>query len=141
MTRFVVDAPVMLRLVRAAPSIPAEHSLVAPALLKSQVLQLVYDELRSGEVERREAVAVLDRFATTKVRYLSDRVSRAVALQIAEELGETSTAAAEYLAVTRLQADAFITLDADLARRAEGVVPLAELGDLTGPTGLTASAH
>lgn len=132
MARFVVDAPVMLGLVRAASPIPSEHSLVAPGLLKSQVLQLVHDDLRSGEVERREAAALLDRFATTKVRYLSDRVSRAVALQIAVDLGEVSTAAAEYLAVARLQADAFITLDADLARRAHGVVPLATLEDLTG---------
>jgi predicted nucleic acid-binding protein len=34
---------------------------------------------------------------------------------------------AEYLALTQLQADAFVTLDNDLARRVEGVVPTATI--------------
>jgi hypothetical protein len=33
----------------------------------------------------------------------------------------------EYLALTQLQADAFVTLDAELARRVEGVVPTATI--------------
>jgi hypothetical protein len=35
--------------------------------------------------------------------------------------------AAEYIALTQLQADAFVTLDAELARRAEGIVPTATI--------------
>jgi len=34
---------------------------------------------------------------------------------------------AEYLALTQLQADAFVTLDNDLGRRVEGVVPTATI--------------
>jgi predicted nucleic acid-binding protein len=34
---------------------------------------------------------------------------------------------AEYLALTQLQADAFVTLDKELARRAKEVVPLATI--------------
>jgi hypothetical protein len=66
-----------------------------------------------------------------KIRLLGDRVSRGTAWRIAEELGWDDTADAEYLAVTRLQADALIALDPDLARLADGVVPLASLSDLS----------
>ena len=34
---------------------------------------------------------------------------------------------AEYLAVCRLQADAFVTVDPAMAERAEGIVPLAPI--------------
>jgi predicted nucleic acid-binding protein len=40
-----------------------------------------------------------------------------------DKLGWAETYDAEYLALTRLQADAFVTFDAELARRAGGVVP------------------
>jgi hypothetical protein len=66
-----------------------------------------------------------------KVRLLGDRVSRRVAWQIAREQGLDSTLDAEYLAVTRLQADAFVTVDPAARVRAEGVVPLASVGDLS----------
>jgi hypothetical protein len=41
-----------------------------------------------------------------------------------------STYDAEYLALTQLQGDAFVTLDLDLARRAEGIVAVATVNDL-----------
>jgi predicted nucleic acid-binding protein len=40
---------------------------------------------------------------------------------------------AEYLAVTRLQADALVTVDPELAAKAEGVVPLAPVTALSTP--------
>lgn len=51
---------------------------------------------------------------------------RRVAWELADQLGWASTynANAEYLALTRLQADAFITLDRGLAKSAEGIVSL-----------------
>jgi len=36
----------------------------------------------------------------------------------------------EYVALTKLQADAFVTLDADLARRVEQIVPTATIDAL-----------
>ena len=54
-----------------------------------------------------------------------------VAWEFADELGWEDTYVAEYLALTKLQADAFVTLDADLARRVEGVVPTATIDALT----------
>lgn len=64
------------------------------------------------------------------IRLLGDAVLRRRAWEIAEQLGWAETYDAEYLALTLLQADAFVTLDAELARQAEGVVPLAPLDAL-----------
>ena len=54
------------------------------------------------------------------------------AWDLAEQLGWAKTYAAEYLALTQLQADAFITLDAKLARRVKDVVPTATIDALRG---------
>ncbi len=61
------------------------------------------------------------------MRLLGDRASRGTAWRIAREHGWQTLRDAEHLAVTRLQADALVTVDPELARRAEGVVPLAPL--------------
>ena len=60
-----------------------------------------------------------------RVRLLGDRVSRAVAWEIAEQLNWEDISIAEYVAVAKLQADAFITLDDDLARQVGGIVTIA----------------
>jgi predicted nucleic acid-binding protein len=52
-------------------------------------------------------------------------VLRRRAWELADQLGWAETYDAEYLALTQLQADAFVTMDAELARRVEGVVPTA----------------
>jgi indolepyruvate ferredoxin oxidoreductase alpha subunit len=62
-----------------------------------------------------------------RIRLLGDAVLRRNAWEIADELGCAETYDAEYVALTRLQADAFITLDEDLARRVEGTVPTATI--------------
>jgi predicted nucleic acid-binding protein len=58
-----------------------------------------------------------------QVRLLGDRVSRWTAWGIARDHG-VALADAEYLAVTRLQADVFVSVDAAARARAEGVVPV-----------------
>ena len=65
-----------------------------------------------------------------KIRLLGDAVLRRVAWELADQVGWPSTYDAEYLALTRLQADAFITLERRLAKSAEGIVPLASLDAL-----------
>ena len=62
---------------------------------------------------------------------LGDRVSRATSFKIANEQGWETTFDAEYLAVARLQADAFVTVDEEMAKKAEGLVPLAPLSALS----------
>ena len=58
---------------------------------------------------------------------------RRQAWKVADRLGWSSTYEAEYVALTQLQADAFVTLDADLARSVEGVVETAAIAALCGP--------
>lgn len=60
---------------------------------------------------------------------------RAVAWRIAEQLDWDDTANAEYIAVAQLQADAFITLDPELARQVAGVIELAPLAVLQSTDG------
>ena len=64
------------------------------------------------------------------MRLLGDRVLQANAWRIADELGWADTYTAEYIAVTQLQADAFVTLDAALAEAVAGVVRVAPVDEL-----------
>jgi predicted nucleic acid-binding protein len=123
--RFVIGADVALRLAREAATVPDAHRLVAPTLLRSQVLAMLYAQERRGELTKKEADRRLDHLRGLRIRLLGDRVSQAHAWRIAAELGRDDTFDAEYLAVTRLQADAFVTLDAGLAREVGDLVPLA----------------
>ena len=61
------------------------------------------------------------------IRLLGDAVLRRRAWDLAERLGWAETYAAEYVALTQLQADALVTLDAELARRLEGIVTTATI--------------
>ncbi len=68
-----------------------------------------------------------------KLRYLGDKVLRNTAWRIAEERGWNTTEDAEFLALTRLQGDAFVTLDPDLAARAKGIVELCPIDAVVRP--------
>jgi predicted nucleic acid-binding protein len=65
-----------------------------------------------------------------RLRLLGDRVLHSVAWKIADQLGSPGTFDAEYLALTQLQADAFVTLDKSLIRAARGIVPTASIDAL-----------
>jgi predicted nucleic acid-binding protein len=124
MTRYAIDAPTALRLVRENATV-AGHQLVAPNVLRSQALSLIYREVRQGELERAEAKNLLDGITTMKIRLLGDRVSRQVAWQVAEQFGWDDTVPAEYVAAAKLQADALVTADPAFAREVGGVVRIA----------------
>ena len=132
MTRFVIDAPTFVQLVDTGVRVDPEHQLVAPQLLRSQALALLFDAVRRGALTEQEAMDRHDVMTGIKVRLLGDRVSRRIAWQIAREHGLDSTTDAEYLAVTRLQADAYVTVDPAARARAEGGVPLATVDELIG---------
>lgn len=131
MTRFVVDAPTLLHLVSEDVEVHPEHKLVAPNLVRSQALALLYEAVRRGDLDEDEALRRNVRMTEVKIRLLGDRVSRRTAWRIASEQGWDTTYDAEYLAVTTLQADAFVTVDPTMAERAEGIVTIAEVDDLT----------
>ena len=66
-----------------------------------------------------------------KLRLLGDRVLQSVAWDVADQLDWPDTFDAEYVALTRLQADALVTLDERLAHAARRLVPVASIDDLT----------
>jgi hypothetical protein len=130
MTRFVLDPATLVHLVRRGLEPHAAHQLVAPNALRSQALELLLREVAAGELVEREALALHERMTGIKVRLLGDRVSRRTAWTLAREFGWADLTDAEYLGVTRLQADALIATGARLRERAAGVVPLAAIDDL-----------
>jgi predicted nucleic acid-binding protein len=128
MTRFVVDAAVALRVIRDVRQVPEKHQLVAPAVLRSEVLSLLYRMARTGALSETGARHQLDALAGLKIRLLADRVSRATAWKIASQLGWDDIGPAEYLAVATLQADALVAEDERLAD--QRLVPAATYEDL-----------
>lgn len=131
LTKFVIGPDVALRLARDEAVIPDEHRLLAPTLLRSQVLSLLYRAVRQGELSRKDADRRLNYVRGLQMRLLGDRVLQNVAWKIADQLGWPDTLHAEYIALTQLQADAFITLDAELAHAVEGLVMVAPIEALS----------
>ena len=129
--RFVVDTSSVLHLVAEDVQVPDEHELLAPTLLRSQTLSVLHERVQRGEIPADVAREHLARIARMKIRLLGDAVLRRRAWEIADELGWASTYDTEYLALTQLQADAFVTLDAKLARAAKSVVEVASIDALS----------
>jgi predicted nucleic acid-binding protein len=130
MTRFVVDAGVVLHLAGAEIEVGDRHDLLAPTLLRSQTLSALHEAVQRGEISAEVALNRLDRFGRMKIRLLGDAVLRRRAWHLADQLGWESTYDAEYVALTQLQADAFITLDEELARSVKGLVATATTDSL-----------
>lgn len=130
MTRFVVDAPVVIRLVSEAIDVAPEHELLAPTLLRSQVLSALHEAVARGEITADVGLERHRRFSRMPIRLLGDGVLRRRAWEVAEKLGWPSTYNAEYVALTQLQADAFVTLDDDLRRSLDGIVETASIDAL-----------
>jgi hypothetical protein len=63
---------------------------------------------------------------------LGDRVLQNVAWKIADQLGWPDTFTAEYIALTQLQGNAFITLDERVAGAVQGLVTTASIDLLSG---------
>ena len=130
MTRFVVDASAVLQLASMEIAVAPEHELLAPTLLRSQTLSALHEAVQRGEIPVDVARDRLARIGRIPIRLLGDAVLRRRAWDLATRLGWASTYDAEYLALTQLQADAFITVNAELMRRIAGVVPTASIDAL-----------
>ena len=125
MTRFVVDCGAVLHLATEGTEVAATHELLAPTLLRSQTLSALHEAVHRGELPPETALDRLARVQAMRIRLLGDAVLRRRAWELADQLGWAGTYDAEYLALTQLQADAFVTLDPELARRVAGIVPTA----------------
>jgi predicted nucleic acid-binding protein len=132
MTRCVIGPDVAVHLAHHEAVIAEGTQLLAPTLLRSQLLSRLYRAVREGEMTKEEADHRLNYVRGLRIRLLGDRVLQQVAWKIADQLEWPDTLDAEYLALTQLQADAFITLHQDLAQAVKGVVPTAPIEVLLG---------
>jgi predicted nucleic acid-binding protein len=120
--RFVVDCETLLGIASGEVEVAPHHQLVAPTLVRSQALAALYAAARRGEVSRAEGLERVRRINSLKVRFLGDKVLQQQAWKVAEQLGWETTTDAEYVALTTLQADAFVTADPQLAHAASALV-------------------
>jgi len=130
MTRFVVDTGAVLHLASTEVEVSGAHKLLAPTLLRSQTLSALHEAVQRGELPADVARERLSRIRQMRIRLLGDAVLQRRAWELAEQLGWASTYNAEYIALTQLQADAFVTLDAKLARSVKGIVATASIDAL-----------
>jgi predicted nucleic acid-binding protein len=131
MTRYVIGPDVAMHLAGGEAVIGEEHRLVAPTLLRSQLLSLLYQAVNRGEMTKKDAQRQLDYARRLQIRLLGDRALQGLAWKVAEQLGWSDTLDAEYVALTQLQADAFITLDRQLADAVKNLVTVASVEALS----------
>ncbi len=129
----MIDAPTLLHLVDAGLHVDPGHQLVAPNSLRSEALELLLHDVRAGKRTEAAALEAHERMTEMKMRLLGDRVSRRTAWQIARQHDWGTLRDAEYLALTRLQADALVTADPTLAAAAQEAVTVAAIDDLLTP--------
>ncbi|MFI5696318.1 type II toxin-antitoxin system VapC family toxin [Kribbella sp. NPDC051586] len=130
MTRFVIDAPTLLHLVDADLTVGPTHQLVAPSSIRSEALERLLHDVRQGTRTEKDARRLHTRMTEVKIRVLGDRVSRWTAWKIARDQDWNTLRDAEYLAVAKLQADALVTVDPELAAKAEGMVAVEPVANL-----------
>jgi len=133
MARYVIDAATLLHLVDAELGVDPGHRLVAPNSIRSEALELLLRDVRTGQRTEAAALKAHERMTEIKMRLLGDRVSRRTAWQIARHHDLDTLRDAEYLAITRLQADALVTVDPRLAALARDVVAVAAIEHLLAP--------
>jgi indolepyruvate ferredoxin oxidoreductase alpha subunit len=129
-TRFVVDCETLLRIVAGEVQVAAEHQLVAPTLVRSQALAALYGAARRGEITASQGLERVTRINSLKVRFLGDKVLQRTAWKVADQLGWETTYDAEFVALTQLQAEAFVTSDGELAQAVSDVVATATIDAL-----------
>ena len=130
MTRFVVDCETLLRIAAGEIEVAAEHKLVAPTLVRSQALAALYEAARRGEISAAQGLERVTRINSLKVRFLGDKVLQRAAWRVADQLGWQTTYDAEFVALTQLQADVFVTCNSGLARAVSGLVETATIDAL-----------
>lgn len=130
MTRYVIGPEVAIRLANDQTVIRDGHQILAPTLLRSQLLSLLYQAANRGEMTKQGADQRLNYVRGLRIRLLGDRVLQNAAWKVAEQLGWSDTFDAEYVALTQLQADALITLDGQLAHAVKDLVSVAPIGAL-----------
>jgi predicted nucleic acid-binding protein len=93
----------------------------------------MHEAVQRGEIAPDVAHDRLTHIGRMRIRLLGDAVLRRRAWEVADRLGWASTYDAEYIALTQLQAHAFVTLYRQLQRNVEGIVATAAIDALAPP--------
>lgn len=133
MAKYVICPEVALRLAVENAVLPSEHELLAPTLLRSQLLARLYRLVREGNMTREEAEQHLGYVRGLRIRLLGDRVLQEVAWKVADQLGWPDTMDAEYVALTKLQGDALVTFNNDIIAAVADLVAVAPYEALLRP--------
>jgi hypothetical protein len=92
MTKYVIGPDVAIRLAHDQVAIGDEHQILAPALLRSQMLSLLYQAVHHGEMTKKDAERRLSYVRGLRIRLLGDRVLQNVAWKVADHLGAAGLA-------------------------------------------------
>jgi predicted nucleic acid-binding protein len=131
MTRYVIGPDVAIQLAGDEAVVPDGHHMLAPGLLRSQMLSLLYQAVRRGEMTKEAAERRLFYVQGMRIRLHEDYLLQNAAWQVADRLGWSDTFEAEYVALTQLEADALITLDRQLADSVKDLVVVAPIEALS----------
>ena len=131
MARYVIDASAAIELAEAGYVPVTGDSLLAPTLLRSEVLALLRRSVTARERDELAARSLIARVDRLPIRLLGDRVLRKTAWRLAAELGLPDTFAAEYLALTVLHGDALVTDTPELYAGATADTTPAAFHDIT----------
>jgi predicted nucleic acid-binding protein len=85
MTRDVIGPDVAIRLAREEAVIRGEHQILAPALLRSQVLSLLYQAVRRGEMTRKDAERQLNYVRGLRMRLAADQSELLAAIWVCHQ--------------------------------------------------------
>jgi predicted nucleic acid-binding protein len=127
MTRYVIGPDVAIHLAGEEAVVPDGHHMLAPALLPSQMLSLLYQAVQRGEMTKEDAERRLFYMQGMRIRLHQDYLLQNAAWQVADQLGWSDTFDAEYVALTQLEADALITFDRQLADAVKNLVTVAPI--------------
>lgn len=132
--RYGIDAPTLLRVAAGEIVVAPGNLLVGPNRLLPDLLEILLGQVRSGTRDEKTALAIHMRATETKIRLLGDRVSRRTAWDLARQHDWSDLRTAEYIAVTKLQADALASADPHLARAASKIVDVVSPSVLSTPS-------
>ena len=125
MTRYVIGPDIAIHLAGEEAVIPDGHHMLAPAILRSQMLYSSIGSTRDKSPRRMPSTPVLP--ARDAVRLLEKPLLQNAAWNVADQLGWPDTFDAEYVALTQLQADALIMLHRQPADAVKDLVTVAPI--------------
>jgi predicted nucleic acid-binding protein len=128
----VVDASVIIQVSIAGGSLGplADHELIAPALLASEVTSILCELTHRGEVPHDQARIALGRLSGLPIRYERPDDLATRAWDLARSLGWAKSYDAEYVALALIHGASLFTIDERMRRGAGHVVPMPSFADL-----------